>query len=300
MGIWDSDSLWLKANTFIDKAIAVGQAHPDFGLWAALALELLARSALAKIHPALNADPQDDKNLLYAFGFPVVGQPRSLPAHSVYLRLEKILPDFRKPQRELCDYMALRRNAEIHTGEVAFPPADTSKWQPQFYGVCRVLCGAVGKSLDQFLGADLASAADKMIDAFAKGQEKAVKDKIAAHAKVFAAKPPEERTKLADIADQQTKMLRIGSVRRTCPACGSFGVLRGERIKELEPKYEDGQLVVDVEYLATEFQCLACGLHLATIDEIGIAGLELVFTVTTSTDLHERFQPEYEDDYQNM
>ncbi len=300
MGTWDSNSLWLKANTFIDKAIAVGQAHSDFGLWCALALEVLARAALTNIHPALNADPQDDKNLLYAFGFPVIGQPRSLPAHAVYLRLEKVLPDFRKPHRELCDYMALRRNAEIHTGEIAFPPAETSKWQPQFYGVCRILCGALGKSLAQFVGTDIAAAAEKMIDAFAKGQEKVVKEKIAAHAKVFAAKPEEERAKLGDAADQQTKLLRIGSVRRTCPACGSFGILRGERIKEHEPKYEDAQLLVDVEYLATEFRCPACGLHLATIDEIGIAGLDLVFTETTSTDLHEQFQPEYDDDYQNM
>lgn len=41
-------------------------------------------------------------------------------------------------------------------------------------------------------------------------------------------------------------------------------------------------------------------MHLGTVDEVGLAGVDLRFTERTSTSLHEMFQPELDDDYMNM
>src|SRR6266404_4306098 len=98
MAMWDWNALWLKAKTFIDKANALDHDDPEFGLWSALALELLGRAALSHIHPALNADPRDEKSLFYALGLPIVEQPRSIPAHTVSARLERLINGFSKPQ----------------------------------------------------------------------------------------------------------------------------------------------------------------------------------------------------------
>lgn len=300
MAMWDRDALWLKAKTFIDKANALEHGDPDFGLWSALALELLCRAALSHIHPALNADPKDERNLFYGLGLPLVEQPRSLPAHSVYLRLEKLSPGFGKSQREFCDYMALQRNVEVHTGDLAFSRIDSGAWLPRFYSVCGLLCDSMGKTLKDFFGDDVGGSAEQVVAAFANAQEATVKKKISEHRKDFGSKPEEERARLALESELRSSIVRLGAIQRECPACGSTGLLTGELIKELEPVYEEGELLVDQEYLANEFQCFACGLHLRTLDEVALAGLGLRFTERTSTNLHERFQAEWHDDYENM
>jgi predicted RNA-binding Zn-ribbon protein involved in translation (DUF1610 family) len=215
-------------------------------------------------------------------------------------RLEKFITGFGSPQSAVFDYMAVRRNIEIHTGDLGFDGIQAGTWLPGFYSACKVLCEAMGKSLADFLGAEVGAAAENVVEAFANAQEKAVKDKISKHRKEFEAKPAEERGKLAEDADRRTRLLAFGTVRHVCPACGSTGLVRGRLIKELEPVYENGELLVDAEYLAEEFRCPACGLHLMTIDEVGLAEINLRFTERTTTSLHERFQPEMEAEYENM
>jgi hypothetical protein len=91
---WTAEELWLKAKLFVEKANNVEQASSEFPFWSALSLELLARAALSNIHPVLNADPQDDANILYALGFDISSRPRSIPAHSVFIRCEKLIEGF--------------------------------------------------------------------------------------------------------------------------------------------------------------------------------------------------------------
>lgn len=152
--MWTSESLWLKAKTYMDRAVAKEQSDSEFPLLSSLSLELLARAALTKVHPALNADPQDYTNLLYAFGYNIK-EPRSIPLHSVFIRLEKLVAGFSKPQRDFCEYMALLRNQELHTGELAFDNLKSSKWLARFYEVTKVLCLFLDKTLEDYLGEEL-------------------------------------------------------------------------------------------------------------------------------------------------
>jgi hypothetical protein len=46
---WDQESLWAKAKLFIERAFDQQEDDSQFGLWAALSMELLARSALAAL-----------------------------------------------------------------------------------------------------------------------------------------------------------------------------------------------------------------------------------------------------------
>ena len=293
MSTWDSGEFWLKAKLFIDRANEYDQASSDFAFWSALSLECLARSALTRIHPALNADPRDDVNLLYGFGFELSANPRSLPAHSVFLRLEKTVKGFGKPHRELCDFVALLRNAHLHTTELPYENLTPTKWLPRFYDTIRILNEFVGKSLEDFLGEEVAPSAVELIKALNDELLGAVKSKIVAFKKVFESKTEEERNRLKQAAELTVRTWRSGEKVRVCPACGSKGVLSGTKVKEFPEKYESEELLMDVQYLSTAFQCGGCGLSLKGVEEIAHAGLDTHFIETTSTSLHDLYEPEH-------
>ena len=300
MDNWDSDKLWLKAKFFIDKANSRDQQSTDFALGCALALECLARSALTKVHPVLNADPREDVNLLSAFGYEVTSKPRSLPAHSVYLRLEKIVPNFGKTQRELCDFVALLRNAHLHTAELPYDNLQPVRWLPRYYEVVKILNIAVGKELADFLGDDLAENANRLIGSLNREILSSVKRKIAAHKKVFESKTEDEQNRLKSSVNTSFVLWRIGHTHETCPACGEKGILTGNKVKEFPTRYEDEELVVDVQFSAEEFLCDCCGLALKGIEEILHAEIATHFVETTATSLHELYEPEYYREYDNM
>lgn len=300
MRMWDSHQLWLKAKAYADRANEIAHDNPEFPLWSALSLELLARAALTKVHPVLNADPRDTVSIMYACGLSVPGQPKSIPAHSVFLRLEKIVPGFSKAQREVCEFLALLRNQELHTSELAFANLKESKWLPRYYEVCKVLADFTGKTLVDLLGEDIGAIADSLITALERETESAVKKRIAQHAKDFGSQPENVREQLKLEATIAVKAPRQGTKRQTCPACGTDGVLSGTLIKELEPQYVDDRLFIDQEYLANEFQCLACGLKLQDVEEIAIAEMEPRFTDYRQTSLHELYEPDMIEEYDNM
>jgi hypothetical protein len=297
---WDSDELWKKARLYMEKANQCRHDSTDFPLWSALALELLARAALTKIHPVLNADAREDVNVLYGCGVAVTEQPKSLPVHSVFLRLEKTVKGFGKVQRELCDYISILRNDELHSAGLPFEKLKESVWLPRYYDVCKVLCEHLCRPMEELLGDDVAKSASLIIKSLAKKALKSVKVRISAHEKVFKAKDDKERRKLRDDAENRTRFRKHGTKRHDCPACGSHGLLRGELIKELQPFYEEEHLYVDEELLAVEFKCPACELHLANPEEIAYSSIEPRFRDTRITDLHEMFEAEEEDPYMNM
>jgi hypothetical protein len=153
---------------------------------------------LTSIHPALNADPEDEGlHLLYGFGYELKGQPKSFPIHSVFLRLQKILPqEFTKPRREFCDYFSNLRNQELHTSELPFESLSETKWLARYYDVCEVLCKHLGKALPDLFGEE-ADSAQALIRALKAEKMSSVKSKIAAHKKVFEEKRPDEKEQSA-------------------------------------------------------------------------------------------------------
>lgn len=299
---WDSEALWRKAVLYIDRANQYKHKSTEFPFWSALALELLARAALTKTHPALNADPRDDLNLLYAFGFIRTEQPKSLAIHAVFLRLEKTVLGFGKVQRELCDYLTFLRNEELHSADLPFETLKESKWLPRYYETCQVLCGYLEKELDDLLGTEVAESARKLIGTLDKNLESIVKTKIAAHTNVFQAKSAGAQKAALEAAQRITLNNPWGpnATTHNCPACGAPGLLRGELIKEFKPIYEYESLLIDREFLAVQFSCPACDLDLKNHEEIAHSPIEPRFTRRRHTDLHELLEPEEPDPYMNM
>ena len=297
---WSWKDYWLKARQYIERAHEFEHTDSRFAFYSSLALEFLARAALTKIHPVLNADPRSDENLLYALGYDIAAQPRSLPAHAVFLRLEKTVDGFGKVQRELCDYISVLRNEELHTGLPAFESLKESSWLPRYYETCNVLCMAIDKKLESLLGTSDAKAAKKLIGTLNKQIEATVRSKVAAHSKVFAGRDEDEQEELRQTAKSRANSMFIPHAIEQCPACSSEGIIRGELIRTLPLKYEDETLFVDEEYLASQFNCAACGLALNNLEEISHAGLEPRFTRQTATSLHELMEPDYYEEYMNM
>jgi hypothetical protein len=300
---WNSDLLYQKAKLYFERANECDHERHEFPLWSSLGLELLARAALTRVHPVLNADPSQLENILYACGIEGTQQPKSVAFHSVLIRLEKVVPGFEKPHRELCDYLALLRNDELHSADLPYEGLAESKWLPRFYEVCRLLTTFLGRDLDDLLGPDLARAANRLIKALLKEAAKAVRGRIAKHAKTFSALPSEERASLATTAAVKAALLAPlapGATAVDCPACRSRAIMRGELIKEMKPRYADEMLLVGLEFLATSLKCVACGLDLNNIEEVHHAGLEPRFLGQRSTDVHELYESDYEGDYMNM
>ena len=151
MDSWDSEGLWKKAKLFMDNANEHDHASSEFAFFAALSLECLGRSALTKVHPVLNADPREDTNILYACSYSFA-KPRSLPAHSVYIRLEKVIDQFQKAAQGALRISRLTAQCSCSYGRSSLRKSGNRKWLARFYDTVAVLHAFLDKPLGDFLG----------------------------------------------------------------------------------------------------------------------------------------------------
>lgn len=183
-----------------------GSASWEHALFSSLCLELLARAALANVHPALLADyPRDGKwsSLLHSLGFtPTEGKfsPKSIPTNEVIRRLGEILPNFDKEDVSFCQVHIGSRNAELHSGETPFDGVSPSSWQPAFFKASKALLASMKLELADLFGEKEAETANKLIAAAADEKAKAAKGDVAAHAKLWSKKEDSERQSLSESA----------------------------------------------------------------------------------------------------
>jgi predicted RNA-binding Zn-ribbon protein involved in translation (DUF1610 family) len=292
MSDWSYDGLWAKALLYAKRAMNEDRDGPLFPLWATLALEFVARSSLAKIHPALLADPREGENLLHAFGFTAESTPRSVPALTVFKRCRRVVDEFTDEDFKKCMGLTERRNAELHSGTAAFEGLKTGLWLSDYFRILGILLKAQGKSLADLFGEDEAAGGEKMVLA---SQEKAigdVKKSIAEAKKQFEDLAPavqEERRKAAAAKSKIQPSMDSQAVE--CPACGSEALIRGEKVTVKEPKLDDdtGTLFRQRVFLPTAFACSACGLSLKGHGPLHAAGLGGNYTVMENMDPAEYF-----------
>ena len=298
---WDSGQYWLKSRTFQSRASDPARPPAERSFWRALALELLMRAALTRVHPALNADPQNEGlHLLYAFGIPVKGEPRSIPIHAVSARLQRIVPKFQQPAREFCDYLMLKRNEEVHTCELPFEAMAEAQWLPHYYEVCSTLNEYVGHTLADYFGADEAAVADELIKAKDSAKRGDVERRVAQHRAAFAGLTEERRRTLVEVQEAASIGWPHPASGTNCPACGCRALMIGRLERSSDPMFRDGALVVQEIYLTTSLSCAACGLELHDVSEVHWGGVEPHYERVVHTDLHEFYEPEDFDAYMNM
>lgn len=301
---WDAQALYDKAERYIQQAAGLDNDGWDYALWSSLALELLARAALANIHPALLADAErQSASLMSALGFEPVEKkfsPKSIAVTEVFKHLVVLVPNFLAEHESFGVQHTGRRNAELHSGELGFDGVRGASWQPRFYQTCAVLLVSMGMSLDDFVGEGEAKAANALIEAADDEKAKAVLGDVDAHQKVWQAKSDEERSTLADQAIVWAT--RQEGHRVVCPACASAALVTGAPVAAAVRTLDGDAIVEKQDYLPNRFECIACALKVAGLSRLGVVGLSDRYTNTQTYDAAEFYAEEldewaqYEDD----
>jgi hypothetical protein len=265
--MWSHNKLWEKSKEFINRGLEVEDRNSSlFPFWCSLSLELLARSALAKIHSSLLADmTKSDDSILYACGIPSVKSPKSIDTKSVFLRCKRVIERFTENDCKFCMTFMEKRNEELHTGGKPFEEWPYSEWLPEFSRISLILLEFVDKSLEDFWGSEEAETQTKIINALNENKKKEAFDIVKEQKKKFSNQTIDERLKKI----KNSKVLRKQDYQSEtigrdieCPACEGAARLLGELIKSSAPKDDNGELVQQHTYLPKKLICYSCNLSL--------------------------------------
>jgi len=317
---WSEEDLWQKAKLFISYASDFDREDSLFALWSVLGLELLARAALAHVHPCLLADIRNNdemgENLLHACGIPSEQEPVSVKAKTVFARCTRVVKDFGPAEKLFCNELMRRRNVELHTGAPVLEEYSTSEWLARYYAVAQLLLVHLGRSLADLFGTSEAKVADEMIRAADDKLKKVTLDAISAKKKEFAALSEVEQARRRADSKNGAKpvgaalLARMGDYSRSekCPSCGETCRISGKGVQAGTPKLdEDGDVVINVTVMPVKLECKCCGLLLDGHAQLHAAGLGGQFTSKEvqdpvefhNIDLGEYLADYYEPEYDN-
>ena len=184
------ESLFAKSKVYISRGLRAKNENimDEYQLWASLALELLAKSTLSNVHPALVADPTHYQSLFSACGHPLSPDVKTITAKTLFERLSHISKDFDKRIQKFCEQLALRRNSEIHSGESPFSGMSAKAWESKFWHAAHIILELQNKELEQWLGAEGAQAARQVLVDANKAITMMVETRVAHAAEDFEAK----------------------------------------------------------------------------------------------------------------
>lgn len=297
--IWDADALLAKTQRYAEKMQTASRDDWEFALWSTLALEFLLRACLAAYSPTLLADVKSDwNNLLSAVGIGPTAKkfiPKSISTKETIERLNAMVVEFNAELAGFSHRHTSKRNAELHSGEIAFDDVKHSSWLPMFYRTCKVLLVDMGHDLPHVFGKEEAAIAEKLITALADDAAKAVKATINAHKTVWDKKEKADRDKVSILATLWATK-HVGH-RVTCPACASNAIVTGEAISAAQKSIKGDIITEKQEHLPSKFECIACGMKIAGLSQLTAAGLGDVYAQTQSYDAGEYYAPAEPDEY---
>jgi hypothetical protein len=249
-----------------------------------LSLELLARSALAQIHPVLLADPREPDNIQYAFGIIPKKVPKSLQAKAVFARCSVFIAGFTDQMSGHCLIMADRRNSELHTGAAAFEGIDNSAWLPATYEAIEILLNHLKRDFTDFIGTSHADVAVETLKDRRVTIIKEVHEKLAAARKSYEALTPELKAQIsASFISLVDAVLKSNRLRKkcTCPACGNDAVISGEIVSRTLARIDEdsGSIKREARILPNLLYCPFCKLGLKGYQELKTAQLGVIYTI---------------------
>ena len=306
--VWNAHGLWMKAKLCVQRSQAADLDSPDQTLWAALALELLARGALASLHPVLLADPGDGRNILHAFGVTHPNGARSIPARTVFERCAALIPDFGEREVAVARLLADRRNLELHTAVLGTEEMPTKIWLRDYYRATQRLADFMERDIDDYLGEE-ANALRRMLAAEEEEVRAAAAVAIRAARANFESLGDQERLdRAATIAEFEVESDALPTTRASCPVCGSDGVLGGSPVRYQSAELDEsaGSVLVTQIIVGESFSCPVCGLNLAghpLLHEVGLGGEfslveehDPIKYYDLQIDAADLFEPEYGND----
>lgn len=303
---FEYQALWNKALLFVNRALDPLLDFDEQAMWAANALELLGKAALAKRHPSLISDPGagGGKSILLTAG---VGEDDwsdfvSIAAKTVYERCGVIAPGF-----NVTDALKIagNRNAYVHAGGPLCSTLNPEAWWRRYWPIVGVILAAQDRALVDLVGTDNLTAVETSITNAIKHTESLVKVRIA-RAKDIAARSDAgtlTATELAEITKRTSSVSMMYTEVERCPACNEFGEL-GSDYELTMVEHTDGGLDEDgdwfpgetqYEVLVESFVCRKCGLVLQSPEEIVAAQVSETFEVT-ETDEDFYAEPDYGND----
>lgn len=310
---YDHEALWIKAKLFMNRAMDDDgvRSFDEQALWATLALELLAKAALARISPVLIAEPTEEgANVLAALGLTKGGgQFSSVRAKTVLARCHRA---FRPFDAKEASRFTEARNEYLHGPGVPFLAIPQQVWWPKFWAQVDILIKALDKEMDDLVGPDREPLVDRYLAQNKKNIEDQTEAMIARAQQRLAQRNAGTMTSRMIAEWNSVGDLTAGmahQVPQQCPACEFDGVLQGD--EELERERErtvfSGETIYDqrdydyayptftLTIAAEYFSCPHCHLVLNRYEFVEQAGLPATFEVEGVED-SEYAEPEYGND----
>jgi hypothetical protein len=278
---FDYEAIWLKAVTFINRAIDEADDFEERAFWAACSLELLAKAALTKINPTLIADINADGNsLLIATGLHQDASTfMSVQAKTVFSRCQSLTNQFDSAKAKK---IASNRNGYLHSGAPFCTAIPAVRWWEEYWPLVSILLATQDKELADFIGSDREEEINLLLTRSRKHAEERFQTLID-RAKLTYQRLQRDELTAAEIAQIRSRISGhfpyvSGCV---CPACGNEGALRGTTTLNVEEVFdydEDDNFVYTVSEVATEeYGCRSCGLLLRGPDAVAYADLPASF-----------------------
>lgn len=290
---YDHDALWLKAKVFLNRAMDEDESRSfdERALWASLALELLAKAALARLSPLLIAEPSEEGvNLLIASGV-IEGDAKfiSVRAKTIYARCQRAFKPFSSSEAGM---ITNARNEYLHSSGVGFAGIPPVAWWPRFWALASVLTTALEKEIADLVGSDRAEIVEGHLAQNSKNIEHRTETLIE-RAKQRLVEYESGRLPAKVAAEFKPGYDRTAGLRHrdpeTCPACNAVGILEGDEVSNTEVTWEqvgeddfEPSVVVTVE--AEYFSCANCQLVLDRYELVEQAGLRESFQAEGSED----------------
>ena len=298
-----AEAILAKSKVYIRRALRSKEAGDldEYQLWASLALELLGKACLARIHPSLIVNPLDHLSLFAASGVNLATDIKTITAHTLFERLRLVAKGFDENVKKFCDDISQRRNAELHSGEAPFKEMKLWAWEGAYWHAAQLVLDKMDLSLDEWLGANLAKAPKQIVAHARQATLDAALVRIERAKERFGRRSKKDReAALKEVGSRgfhfytdRLHLLADAHWQAICPACGGDGVIAGiqfhEEVVDQEPDSEEE--LVEKLYGSEEFFCPVCELRLNSEAEIRAADLESEHAETVERE--RRYEEEY-------
>lgn len=303
---WDAEAMLLKAKLFLNHAMDEGEEHRDFherALWASLALELLAKAALARVSPVLIAAPNEEGNSLLVASGLVEGDVRflSVQAKTLFSRCSKAFKPFNGHEAQ---NIAAARNEYLHGAAPVFTSIPPEAWWPRYWAQAHILINACDRELEDLVGHERVSMVEDYLARNKKNLEHRL-EMLLERARQQLARHDSGQMRANEMAEWSRYRpggLSAGltySTGQTCPACGALGLLEGEDVDDANPHHEQVsedayESWMDLTVGSAYFSCDTCHLVLDSYELVEAAELPPTFEATG--DIGDFWEPEYGND----
>lgn len=302
MTAFEAHDYWIKGRLFINRALEAteGRSEDERRLWASLALEILAKWALAKHSPALVADPEKGggSELFKALGLKEATLGVSVSATTAFKRCEMLYRHF--SVNEAVNFSSAR-NEYLHGTAIELLNLPGDAWWSRYWSLVVVLLTAHNAEVEDLVGSAHVRGVETHLARNAKRVEHQVKTAIAA-AQISLKRYEQglmmaQETRRWEAVRDLRAQLRY-AVEVECPSCHSFGTAEsdlpnGEEV--LWPDDPDDPPTVLVRFLPDYFSCPNCHLVLRDYDLVEEAGLADEREVEVDADEYD-WEPDYGND----